>query len=190
MKWKKARKKPLYVQNEAQDSLDLTKSAFELFFVILMLFFVLVFIFTVCFRIVTFEKKNNGKLRTYSFVSSHGVETFQKGQIVSVDSGVKVTAGEIVALEGETIRIGRDGENAVNCVTYQDKRYFSNEELEEALPGLTVPKGYVLLDGDITRSEELRVGEMVRQEYVIGEARFRIYPFSLFGKEPDAIRNV
>lgn len=189
MKWRKAKSKPLYIKNEASDGLDLTKSAFETFYVIVLLIFAVVFIFSVFFRVVTFDKKNGNKVQTFSYVCSKHADKLAKGDIVSIDNGFKVSAAEIIALPGDSIAIGRKTSEQLNCVSYNEKRYFSDEELAEDLSSLVVPEGYVMLDGDITNSEELRVGELVKQEYISGRARFLVYPFTYFGKDPATIKN-
>lgn len=189
MKWKDAKNKPLYKRREANDGHDLTKSAFETFFVIVLIIFALVFIFSVFFRIVTFDKRSGDKIQTYSYVCSKHADTLKKGEIVSVDTGYSVSAGEITGLKGDAIVIARTGDEAVNCVTYNGKRYFSDDELAEVLPKLSVPEGYVMLNGDITNSDELRVGDLVKEENIVGQAKFLIYPFRYFGKDPATIKN-
>lgn len=188
MKWSTARKKPLYIRQEQSDSRDLTKSAFELLFVIILLLFAIVLFFSVFFRIVTFERNSKSKTQTYSLVCSKSVGQLQKGMIVSADTGSSLLAGEIIGLEGESILIGDDVRETVGAVIYRNQTYTSNEELTAVLPERKIPTGYVMLDCDIALEDELCIGTLVRQKDIEGEAKFLIYPFSLFCKDPALIR--
>ncbi len=189
MKFTSVKNKKLHKKESSADSNDLTRSAFELFYVFAVLLFSATIVFTVFFRIVTFQKNSSGRMRTYSVVSLPGSNGYKAGDIVSVDVGENVSAAEIIALEGEEIVIGANIDNAVNCVLYKDVRYFSGEELEQILDGRRVPKGYVMLDGDITGSQELRVGELIKKSDITGKVRFVVYPFSFFGKDAADIKN-
>ena len=188
MKWSTARKKPLSVRQESSDSLDLTKSAFELFYFIVLVLFAVVLFFSVFFRIVTFERTSRQKTQTYSLICSKSVDQLRKGMIVSADTGSSLLAGEIIGLEGESIRIGDDVRETVGAVVYRGNTYSTNEALAAVLPELKIPSGYVMLDCDIALEDELCVGTLVRQKDIEGEAKLLIYPFSLFCKDPALIR--
>ena len=84
--------------------------------------------------------------------------------------------------------MGTDRSTSVNCVQFEGKRYFDYEELKTKLRKPVVPKGYVLLNGDFTSSEELVVGELVPREYITGKVSTVLYPFSLFGRSADYLK--
>lgn len=188
MKWSTARKKPLFRQQEEKDALDLTKSAFELLLVIILLLFATVLFFSVFFRIVTFQRLSRDKVQTYSLICSKSINHLQKGLIVSADTGDSLLAGEVIGLEGEKIRIGDDVHETVGAVIFRHQTYVSDEALRKVLPELTIPEGYVMLDCDIALEDQLCVGTLVRRKDLEGEAKFLIYPFSLFCKDPALIR--
>ncbi len=187
MKYSEIRKTKRYRTERAADGNALTKSAFEVLLVFIILIFVIAVVFTVFFRVVTFTKKLDDKLQTYSVVTA-SADNYQKGDIVSVKTENNISAGEIIALHGQKIVIGTDREKSVNCVQFEDKRYFTYDELKEKIPDLTVPEGYVLLNGDFTSSEKLLVGEIIPLEYITGKAEYVIYPFSLFGRSADYMK--
>ena len=185
MKTKKSKKTPRYRKADQADGRMITRSAFELFFLLMMLVFLLAAVFSTFFRIVTFSKKAGDRMQMYSVVTDNRPSSFQTGDIVSVDIGNSVSGAEVLATEGEQIILGTDKTDSVNCVLHQDVRYFSYEELQEAIGGIQVPDGYVLLNGDLTSTDELSVGELVRKEIVTGKVEFILYPFSLFGRTAD-----
>lgn len=182
MKFTSAKNKNLHKTALLRDSNDLTRSAFELFYVFVIVIFALAIVFSAFFRIVTFRKSSNGNAVTYSVVSVPAVKEYKRGDIVSVSLGGNVSVGKVIALEGEDIIIGININDSVNCVVYDNVRYFSSEELEQKLKERVVPDGYIMLDGDIMDSQELHVGELVRKADITGKVGFVIYPFSLFGK--------
>ena len=183
MKLMSNKKKKSYRRRSAEDSRDLTRSAYELCYVLILLAVFGTAIICLCFRLVTFEKKIGNVMTTYCVASMRFAgEDCGIGDMVTVDTGSSVSAGMLIAREGDAIEFGY-GDNDVNCVRYENKQYFSLEELKTAVPEAAVPDGYVMLDGDITDSQELCVGEIVRKDYIIGRVRFVIYPFSLFGRE-------
>ncbi len=187
MKYSEIRKTKRYRAERAADGKALTKSAFEVLLVFIVLIFLAAFVFTVCFRVVTFSKKLDNRLQTYSVVTLPQ-QRYEQGDIVSVKTENNISAGEILALEGEKIVIGTDRSKSVNCVQYKGTRYFTYDELREEISDLTVPKGYALLNGDFTSSEQLLVGELVPLDYITGKASFVIYPFSLFGRSADYMK--
>lgn len=178
----KMRKKS-YRRRASEDSRDLTRSAYELCYVLIILTLLSTAVVCICFRLVTFEKKIGGMMNTYCVASLRFAgEDYGIGDMVSVDTGSSVSAGMLIAREGDEIQFGY-GDNDVNCVRYENKQYFSIDELKAVFPEAVVPDGCVMLDGDITDSQELCIGEIVRKDYLIGRVRFVIYPFSLFGRE-------
>ncbi len=187
MKYSEIRKTKRYRSERAADGNALTKSAYEVMLVFIVLVFVTAFVFTVFFRVVTFTKKLDDKMQPYSVVTIPQ-EKYEIGDIVSVKTENNISAGEILALEGQRIVIGTDRTKSVNCVQYKGTRYFTYDELKKELNDLAVPGGYVLLNGDFTSSEKLLVGELVPLEYITGKASFVIYPFSLFGRSADYMK--
>ena len=147
----------------------------------------IIVIFIALLPIVTFQKKSGDRLQYYSVVTVRS-DDFHKGDIVSLKTDQHITAGEILALEHEKIVIGNDKTQSVNCVQYQDKRYFTYEELSGVLKDAEVPEGYVLLNGDLNSSEELSVGELVSKDYITGKVSMVLYPFSTFGRSADYLK--
>ncbi len=187
MKYREIRKTKRYRTERAADGVALTRSAFQLLFGFILLLFIGAVIFGLIFPTVIFSKRADNRLQHYSVVTVRD-DRFQRGDIVSLKTENHITAGEILALEGDRIVIGTDRTKSVNCVQYNGTRYFSYEELNKALQEPIVPKGYVLLDGDFTSSEELSVGEIVPCSYITGKVRFILYPFSLFGRPAEYLK--
>ena len=187
MKYSEIRKTKRYRTERAADGNALTKSAFEVLLVFIILLFITAFVFTVFFRVVTFTKKLDNRLQSYSVVAMPQ-EEYGRGDIVSVKTDNNISAGEILAVEGEKIVIGTDKTKSVNCIQYKGTRYFTYEELKAEISDLAVPKNYALLNGDFTSSEQLLVGELVPLEYITGRVSFVIYPFSLFGRSADYMK--
>jgi len=187
MKYKEIRKTPRYRSERAADGLAITRSAFQLLLGVILLMFILSVIFIALLPIVTFQKKSGDRLQYYSVVTVRS-DDFHKGDIVSLKTDQHITAGEILALEHEKIVIGNDKTQSVNCVQYQDKRYFTYEELSSVLKDAEVPEGYVLLNGDLNSSEELSVGELVSEDYITGKVSMVLYPFSTFGRSADYLK--
>lgn len=187
MKYSEIRKTKRYRTERAADGIALTKSAYEVMLVFIILLFVTAFVFTFFFRVVTFTKKLDNRMQYYSVVSIPRNE-YELGDIVSVKTENNISAGEILALEGEKIVIGTDRTKSVNCVQFRGTRYFTYEELKEDISDLAVPEGYALLNGDFTSSEKLLIGELVPLDYITGKVSFVIYPFSLFGRSADYMK--
>lgn len=187
MKYSQIRRTKRYRTERAADGVALTRSAFELLFGCILLLFIGAVIFGLVFPMVIFSKKTDNKLQSYSVVTVRD-DHFYQGDIVSLKTENHITAGEILALEGDRIVIGTDRNKSVNCIQYNGKRYFSYEELGTVLKEPIVPKGYVLLNGDFTSSEELSVGEIVSRDYITGKVSFILYPFSLFGRSADYLK--
>ena len=187
MKYSEIRKTKRYKTERAADGIALTRSAFQLLFGCILLLFIGAVIFGLFFPVVTFPKKSDNKMQNYSVVTVRS-DDLNKGDIVSVKTDHNITAGEILALEGERIVIGTDRTKSVNCVQYKGIRYFSYEDLRQALPEPVVPKGYVMLNGDFTSSEALSVGEIVSQKYITGKVSVVLYPFSLFGRSAEHLK--
>ncbi len=187
MKYSEIRKTKRYKNERAADGVALTRSAFQLLFVCIVLLFITVLILGLACPMVTFSKKSDHKLQYYSVVTMRA-DDWTKGDIVSVKTQNSITAGEILALEGENIVIGADKSRSVSCVQYEGKRYFSYEDLRNALKEPVVPEGCVLLNGDFTSSEQVSVGEIISRDYITGKVRFVLYPFSLFGRPADYLK--
>lgn len=96
-----------------------------------------------------------------------------------------VLVKRIIATEGQTVDI--DFEKGVVYVdgAALDEPYINEPtyDREDFVEPVTVPEGYVFVMGDnrnaSTDSRDNRVG-MIREEYILGEALFRIAPFGQF----------
>ncbi len=187
MKYSQIRKTKRYKTERAQDGAALTRSAFEFLLIVIVLILGTAIVIAVFFPVVSFSKKVDDRTQLYSVMTTR-TDSFSVGDIVSVKSEHNISAGEILALEGEEIVMGTDRSTSVNCVQFEGKRYFDYEELKTKLRKPVVPKGYVLLNGDFTSSEELVVGELVPREYITGKVSTVLYPFSLFGRSADYLK--
>lgn len=188
MKYREMKKTKRFRSDLVKEGRALTKTAFELVLVFAVILFVFVFVFSVFFRVAGFTKKTADGTQYYSIVNTYNTDSVKAGDIVCVDIGRYVNCAEVLAVEGEQIILGTDKKNSVNCVLFNNVRYFSYEELREALGSIIVPEGYVLLKGDITSGESLSMGELVKKDIISGRAEFVFYPFSLFGRTADSIK--
>ncbi len=187
MKYSEIRKTRRYKRERAADGMAVTRSAFETLLVFMLLLFAAAAVLLVFLNVVTFNKVLDGNVQNYSVVTVKA-DDLKKGDIVSVKTEKNISAGEIIAFEGEKIAIGTDPEKNVNCVQIGGQRYFSYEELGKVLDEFVVPKGYLMLNGDLNSSESLVVGELVPESYVTGKASIVLYPFSLFGRSADYLK--
>ena len=187
MKYSEIRKTRRYKRERAADGMAVTRSAFETLLVFMLFLFAAAAVLLVFLNVVTFNKVLDGNVQNYSVVTVKADDR-QKGDIVSVKTEKNISAGEIIAFEGEKIAIGTDPEKNVNCVQIGGQRYFSYEELGKVLDEFVVPKGYLMLNGDLNSSESLVVGELVPESYVTGKASIVLYPFSLFGRSADYLK--
>lgn len=96
-----------------------------------------------------------------------------------------VLVKRIIATEGQTVDI--DFEKGIVYVDGEalDEPYINapTRDREDFYRPVTVPEGYVFVMGDnrnhSTDSRDNRVG-MIREEYILGEALFRMMPFGQF----------
>ena len=188
MKYRKLRRTERYIDDARSDGLALTKSSFEFMYGVILLVLAIAVIFTTFFRIVSYTKMVGSIKKSYSVVTVSYNYTPRSGDIVCVDVGDSYSDAKVIAGEKDKILMGTGKSDAVNCIQYNGARYFSYEELEEAIGELNVPKGYVLLSGDLDPSGELRIGELIPKERVSGKVGFIIYPFSMFGRTADYLK--
>ncbi|MBQ3006608.1 MAG: signal peptidase I [Clostridia bacterium] len=151
------------------------------------------FAFTFIFRTVgvvgdsMFPTLRNGDriiLSAYNFNPAYGdiVVTCQPEDSPEVED---VLVKRIIATEGQTVDIDFD-----KCIVYVDgvalDEPYINEptrDREDFTQPVTVPEGYVFVMGDnrnhSTDSRDNRIG-MIREEYILGKALFRMMPFGQF----------
>ncbi|MBQ2903285.1 MAG: signal peptidase I [Clostridia bacterium] len=149
--------------------------------------------FTFIFRTVgvvgdsMFPTLRNGDriiLSAYNFNPAYGdiVVTCQPEDSPEVED---VLVKRIIATEGQTVDIDFD-----KCIVYVDgvalDEPYINEptrDREDFTQPVTVPEGYVFVMGDnrnhSTDSRDSRIG-MIREEYILGKALFRMMPFGQF----------
>ncbi len=188
MKYSKLRRTKQYNDSVRADGRALTKSSFEFLYGVILLVLAAVAVFSSFFRVVSYTKKSGNTTKSYSVVTVSYNYVPHSGDIVCVDVGTSFSDAKVIAGENEKILMGTGKSDAVNCVQYNGARYFSYEELEEAIGGLDVPKDYVLLSSNIDPSGDLRIGELIPKERVAGKVGFILYPFSMFGRTADYLK--
>lgn len=181
-----AKKRTLYRKNDARDVIDITKSAFEVLLVFIILLIMLAVLCAFFLRVITVELPDGDNSTTYSFVAMRNTKSISDGDIISIDDGFYVSAGEVYAIEGEKISVGED---YINSVIYNDKEYLTDSELSEILDDGKIPEGHVLINRDIKHSREKMTGELVEKKAVTGKSVVVLYPFAYFGREADYIIN-
>lgn len=149
--------------------------------------------FTFIFRTVgvvgdsMFPTLHNGDriiLSAYNFTPEYGdiVVTCQPDNSPFIED---VLVKRIIATEGQTVDI--DFENSIVYVdgVALDEPYINEptRDREDFSKPVTVPEGYVFVMGDnrnhSTDSRDNRIG-MIREEYILGKALFRMMPFGQF----------
>lgn len=179
-----AKKKTLYRKNDALDVIDITKSAFEVFIVFVIILFLIAVSCTFFFRLITVELPDGDDSVTYSFVTKRNTNGISKGDIVSIDEGLYVSAGEVLAVEGESVSVGGNG---ISSVIFNGKEYPEGDELSGILDDGKIPEDYVLINRDVRHSLEKITGELIEKKIVTGKAVTVLYPFAYFGREADYI---
>lgn len=187
MKYKEIRKTRRYKKEKAADGSVLTRSSFEFLYVVIIVMFLFALIAGSFLRVVSFNKKLNDSGQNYSVVTIKS-DDYKKGDIITYKSHGKLSAGEIVGEKGDVIRFGTDPFHSFNRIEYKNKLYHDPDELGSVLEDSAVPDGYVLINGDLTSSENQIVGELVCENDITGRAAYIVYPFSLFGRTADYLK--
>ncbi len=90
----------------------------------------------------------------------------------------------VIALEGDTVRIDDDGTVFVNGTKIADEhKYLSGGAyLDSAFEEYTVPENHVFVLGDNrNNSADSRTFGAISVDTILGELKFRIFPFDKFG---------
>lgn len=132
----------------------------------------------------TLENGDRIILSAFDYVPENGdiVVTCQPDGSSAIED---VLVKRIIATEGQTIDI--DFEKSIVYVdgVALDEPYINEptRDKEDFHKPVTVPEGYVFVMGDnrnhSTDSRDNRIG-MIREEYILGEALFRMMPFGKF----------
>ncbi len=187
MKYKDIRKTKRYKAERAADGNVLTRSSFELLYAVIIVVFVFAVVFGTFLRIASFDKKLDNSTQSYSVISLEA-DSYNKGDIVTYKDSGRICAGEIVGADGDKILFGTDPARSFNRIEYKNRFFYTSEELENEFGHSLVPEGCVLINGDLTRSENQIVGVIVCEDDITGRASYIVYPFSLFGRTADYLK--
>lgn len=138
------------------------------------------------FRVVTVS--GNSMLQTLHsgdrlLMVSGFYHTVEKGDIVVVHrADEEPLIKRVIALEGETVDIDRDGNVYVNDVVLTEPYLSCTTPTFDFVGPYTVPAGQVFVMGDNrVDSWDSRSLGAVNEEEILGKAVFRILPFSKIG---------
>lgn len=182
MKYRDVRKTKRYRTERAADGAVLTRSAFELMYLLMVLLMVAAVVFGVVFRIASFTKRSGSSVQRYS-VMTEAAGTPRRGDLVTYRKGSGLSAGEIVGMPGERILLGFEVEDSFNRIEYMGRSCFTYDDLRRFVGSDRIPEGFVLVDGDLTGAEQQVVGELIDTKMITGRVTRVIYPFSLFGRQ-------
>lgn len=175
-----------------------SSDVFDIFQVLLQSIVIIAIIFVVFFRFsnVNGDSMNPTlKSRDTLVLTNIGFKC-QRGDIVVVSQPNylnEVLIKRIIGLPGETIDINRDGKVTINGEVLEENYtaadILSQKKGDIELPH-TVPDGHVFVMGDnrnaSTDSRYRGVGD-IDTRYIVGEAKFRVFPFgdNYIGKNID-----
>lgn len=181
------------MENNQTKNKDSLSGIYDIVSIIATAFVAVAFAFIFIFRTVgvvgtsMYPTLDNGEriiLSAFSFTPESGdiVVTCQPSKSTVIEDvlvkRIIATAGQTVDIDFESGTVYVDGqaldEPYVNEPTYRREDFYAP---------VTVPEGYVFVMGDnrnhSTDSRDSRVG-LIREEYVLGEALFRMLPFGKF----------
>ena len=177
-------------KKDAQDDKILLHTSFEWLYTVILLLYGFVFLFTVVFRVSAFRVNNRYGTHTAGvLVSSIGYSP-ALGDQITISNGYSTFLGKVTAVSGEMISVGSDRDSFANCITYNNKNYFSSEELQTVLKDMKIPENHLLVTEINTENGYFRVGEIISTRQVIGRAECFVYPFSMLGKPINQLSEV
>lgn len=180
----------LQKKRDSHDDKVLLRVSFQWLYAVILLLYGFVFMFTIVFRVSSFYVNNQyGMKQAAVLVSSVGYSP-EPGDQITVSDGYSAFLGKVSAVSGETVSVGSDKDSLANCITYQNKNYFSSEELQEVLRDMKIPEGYLLITEIDTQKGYFRVGEIISTKQIIGRAECFVYPFSMLGKPVNQLSEV
>ena len=180
----------LQKKRDSHDDKVLLRTSFQWLYAVILLLYGFVFMFTVIFRVSSFYVNNQyGMKNAAVLVSSVGYSP-EPGDRITVSDGYSAFLGQVAAFSGETVSVGSDKNSFANCITYQNKNYFSSEELQTVLKDMKIPEDHILVTGISSENGYFRVGEIISTKQVIGRAECFVYPFSMLGKPVSQLSEV
>lgn len=170
-----------------------TENAFELVSIIAAAVVAVAIAFVFFFRTVgvvgssmypTLENNDRIILSAFTYSPENGdiVVTCQPSESSAIED---VLVKRVIATEGQTVDIDFDAGIVYVDGVALDEPYINEptRDREDFYAPVTVPEGYVFVMGDnrnrSTDSRDNRVG-LIREEYILGEALFRLMPFGQF----------
>ena len=172
------------------DSKKILRTSFQWLYAVILLLFGFAILFTVVFKISSFRVNKGSETKNACvLVSSIGYSP-AVGDKVTVSSGNSGFLGQISALSGTEISFGSDKNSFANCIVYENKSYFSPEELKEVLKNMKVPQNCVLVTDITSENGYFRIGEIVPESRISGRAECFVYPFNMLGKPIDKLSEV
>ena len=177
-------------KNDSADSRKILRTSFQWLYAVILIFFGAVFLFTVVFRVSSFTIRTDSRDVRASVLVSYLGYSPAVGDYVTVVSRYSNFLGQVAACQGDDIAVGTDKNSLAGCITYKNKNFFSSDELMQYLKEMKVPKGYVLVVDMIPENGYFRVGELIRQDQVVGMAECFVYPFDMLGKPVSKITEV
>ena len=114
----------------------------------------------------------------------------QSGDKLTISNGYSAFLGKVIAVSGDKISVGSERDSFANCITYNNKNYFSSEELQTVLKDMKIPEGHFLVTEIETANGYFRVGEIISQKQIIGKAECLVYPFNVLGKPINKLSEV
>lgn len=180
----------LQKKRDSQDDKIFLRTSFQWLYAVILLLYGFVFLFTIVFRISSFHINNQYGTRTASVLVSSMNHPPESGDQITVSDGYSVFLGKVTAVSGETISVGSERDSFANCITYNNKNYFSSEELQNVLKDMKIPEDHFLVTDINTEKGYFRIGEIISKKQIIGKAECFVYPFSMLGKPVSQLSEV
>ncbi len=175
---------------DAADSRKILRTSFQWLYAVILTLFGAVFLFTAVFRVSSFTVRTDSREVKASVLVSYIGYSPTIGDHVTVVSRYSNFIGQVAACQGDVIAIGTDKNSLADCITYKNQNFFSSGDIKQYLKDLKIPKGYVLVVDMIPENGYFRIGELIREDQVVGRAECFVYPFDMLGKPISKITEV